>query len=143
MAWVIDTCVLIDVLVNDAKFCATSTQCLEVHFSDGLIISPIIYVELAPQFAGNRALQDEFLDDYGIIADDAWTAADTKAAHALWSAFAVKRKTDKLLRRPVADVLIAAFAARFQGLITRNVEDFRKVAPTLRLVDAATFSPAP
>ena len=143
MAWVVDTCVLLDVLLNDVNFCETSTQCLEVHISAGIIISPIVYVELAPQFAGNRTLQDEFLDDYGIIAADAWTAADTAAAHALWSAIAVKRKADKLPRRPVADVLIAAFAARFQGLITRNVEDFRKVAPGLTLVDAAAFTTSP
>lgn len=36
---------------------------------------------------------------------------------------------------PVADVLIAAFAERFQGIITRNASDFRNILPTLRIVE--------
>jgi len=35
----------------------------------------------------------------------------------------------------IADVMIAAFALRFQGLITRNGTDFRNIAPSLRLVE--------
>jgi len=35
----------------------------------------------------------------------------------------------------VADVLIAAFAERFQGIITRNASDFRNILPTLRIVE--------
>ncbi len=139
MAWVVDTCVLLDVLLEDAHFCESSAQCLDTHLAEGLIISPIAYVELAPQFAGNRTLQDEFLGEYGIISSESWTTGDTIAAHNLWHTFVAKRKTEKLPRRPVADVLIAAFAARFQGLITRNVDDFRKVAPNLTLVDASAF----
>jgi hypothetical protein len=35
----------------------------------------------------------------------------------------------------VADVLIAAFARRFQGIITRNADDFRAIAPELTIVE--------
>lgn len=37
-------------------------------------------------------------------------------------------------KRPVADVLIAAFAERFQGIITRNATDFRNILPALTVV---------
>jgi hypothetical protein len=37
-------------------------------------------------------------------------------------------------RRPVADVLIGAFALRHQGLLTRNADDFGKLFPSLRLI---------
>ena len=61
----------------------------------------------------------------------------------MWHNFTTRRRAGLALKRPIADGLIAAFAARFQGLITRNVDDFRKVAPNLALLDASTFKPAP
>jgi predicted nucleic acid-binding protein len=38
-------------------------------------------------------------------------------------------------KRPIADVLIAAFADRFQGIITRNAAHFRNIAPALTIVE--------
>jgi predicted nucleic acid-binding protein len=38
-------------------------------------------------------------------------------------------------RRPIADVLIASFAGRFQGIVTRNANDFRQIDPSLTLVE--------
>ena len=35
----------------------------------------------------------------------------------------------------LADVLIAAFASRFQGLITRNADDFLSITPTLQVIE--------
>jgi hypothetical protein len=40
-----------------------------------------------------------------------------------------------VVKRPVADVLIAAFAARFQGIITRNASDFRNILPNLVVIE--------
>ncbi|MCX6539760.1 MAG: hypothetical protein NT151_12625 [Acidobacteria bacterium] len=37
-------------------------------------------------------------------------------------------------RRPVADVLIGAFASTRQGLLTRNPTDFAPVFPSLTIV---------
>lgn len=143
MAWVVDTCVLLDIRIGDPKFFRASMECLSQHSEQGLVLAPISYIELAPQFRGDRAIQDAFLSEYDVETFAAWSDADTFSAHALWSKFIERRKEQNLSRRPVADVLIAAFAARFQGLITRNVDDFRKVAPSLPLVDASAFSPTP
>jgi hypothetical protein len=42
----------------------------------------------------------------------------------------------------MGNVLIAGFALRFQGVITRNEADFRSVAPHLTVIAAAPQPPA-
>ena len=61
MAWVIDTCVLIDVRLDDPAWALRSATCLNARQSEGLVISPVTFVELAPsvpvllfQLAGDR-----------------------------------------------------------------------------------------
>jgi len=135
MGWVVDTCVLLDICTADPLFSAPSAACLTRLQGDGLVVSPLTYVELAPAFRGDREPQDRFLASAAIAATGAWTQADTDVAHALWHSYAAKRRQSALPRRPIADVLIAAFASRWQGLITRNVTDFRQVAPALTLID--------
>ena len=61
MPWVVDTCVLIDVLKGDPEFGASSAGLLERLLAEGLEISPVTYAELAPAFGSDRALQDDFL----------------------------------------------------------------------------------
>jgi len=48
MAWVVDTCILLDIRLLDEAFGVRSAHCLEDRLPDGLVISPITYVELAP-----------------------------------------------------------------------------------------------
>jgi len=66
MAWVVDTCVLLDIHCADPHFAQSSADCLTAHLSDGLVISPITYVELAPAFDGNMKLQEQFLTEVGV-----------------------------------------------------------------------------
>lgn len=56
MAWVVDTCLLIDVLEDDPEFGRSSARLLDDHAADGLVLCPISYVELAPAFEGSRDL---------------------------------------------------------------------------------------
>ena len=127
MPWVVDTCILVDVRMNDAKFGLPSAQCLAAHLADGLVISPMTYVELAPAFNGDAQLQDGFLEQNGVEWLDPWTHADTENAHQLWAAHVKRKRAGQGGKRPVADVFIEAFAKRFQGLITRNPTDFKTV----------------
>ena len=62
MTWVVDTCVLIDLLKADPVFSKASSMVLQAKMDDILIIAPITYVELAPAFQGNLEAQDEFLN---------------------------------------------------------------------------------
>ena len=141
MAWVVDTCVLLDIFVSDSKFGRSSALCLNHHRGDGFVISPVTYIELAPAFQGESSVQDEFLAGHGIHSTGMWSKADTIEAHRLWHDHIRRRKLGTHTKRPVADALIAGFAQRWQGLITRNFTDFRNLAPVLPLVDAATFTP--
>ena len=140
MAWVVDTCVLLDIFASDSEFGRSSALCLNHHRGDGFIISPVTYIELAPAFQGEALLQDEFLASHGIHSTGMWTKADTIEAHRLWHGYIQRRKLAPQMKRPVADALIAGFAQRWQGLITRNLADFRNIAPSLPLVDAAAFA---
>lgn len=135
MAWVVDTSVVLDLVTGDALFEPASTLCLQAHLADGLAVCPISFIELGPAFGGDDVAANAFLNGAGIATGEPWTSHDTALAHRLWSDSQVRRRQAVLAKRPVADVLIAAFAARFQGIITRNASDFRNIAPTVRLIE--------
>lgn len=133
MAWVVDTCMLIDVLEDDPDFGLVSAETLDAHSEDGLVVCPISYAELAPAFLGDRALQDEFLAGVGVDYRQEWGWDDTVRAHAGWHGFIQRKRAGKAPKRPLADILIGAFASRFQGLLTRNPADFETIFPDLTL----------
>src|ERR1700736_3309427 len=133
MAWVVDTCMLIDVLEDDPRFGRSSALTLDSHSPEGLVVCPITYAELSPAFLGDVALQDEFLHGVGVDFRHDWTWMDTLRAHEAWHSFIERRRSESLARRPLADVLIGAFASRYQGLITRNAKDFALIFPRLTL----------
>ena len=62
MTWVVDTCVLIDILRGDKLFSEKSSDALQAKMDDVLTIAPLTYVELAPEFNGDVVAQDAFLD---------------------------------------------------------------------------------
>lgn len=134
MTWVVDTSVLIDVAEDDARFGARSARALERHLTSGLVVCMVTYAELAPVFEGDAALQDLFLFGVGVEPRAEWSAQDTLAAHGGWHRHVQRRRTGDQRRRPLADVLIGAFAVRYEGLITRNAKDFRRLFPDLPLV---------
>jgi predicted nucleic acid-binding protein len=133
MAWVIDTCVLIDIRLDDPAWASRSATRLNAHLKDGLVISPVTFVELAPAFGGDLTLQRGFLTLFSILHDEAWQTADTELCFRLWHDWVQRKRQGHVGKRPVADVLIAAFAARHQGLITRNTADFSQIDPSLIL----------
>lgn len=133
MGWVVDTCVLIDVLEDDPEFGASSAALLERLADDGLEISPVTCAELAPTFGGDQALQSEFLQGIGVTLPAEWQWSDTLTAHTAWNHFIGLKRRGTLPRRPLADILIGAYAAGRTGLVTRNPDDFAPIFPLLRL----------
>ena len=67
--WVVDTCVIIDVLSGDNAFSMKSADAIDAKRAEGLVVAPITYVELAPSFLGDVAKQDMVLSDLGIELD--------------------------------------------------------------------------
>ena len=135
MAWVVDTSVVLDLVTGDPQFEPASTLCLQSRMTDGLVVCPVSFIELGPAFAGDAVAAEAFLNGAGMGTREPWTSGDTTLAHRLWNDFQVRRKQVSVAKRPVADVMIAAFAARFQGIITRNGSDFRSIAPALAVIE--------
>ena len=104
--WIVDTCVVLDVFENDPQFGEASAKLLEKLLPNGLAVSAVT---------------------------EAWTFADTEAAQRAWNVYVKARRTDKVPKRPVADLLIGSFAVNRQGLVTRNPSDFRRWFPQLAI----------
>jgi predicted nucleic acid-binding protein len=138
VAWVVDTCVLLDILEDDPEFGRVSARCLKARLDEGLLVCPVTSLELAPAFLGNLAAQRQFLARCGVSEDESFTAADVRCGYGPWHHYIVgkrQRKSRALPKRPIADMMIGAFASRFDGLITRNGPDFRPWFPDLVIVD--------
>jgi predicted nucleic acid-binding protein len=131
--WVIDTCVVLDIFENDPQFGKKSAAFLEKMLPDGLTVSPVTMIELSPAFDGDIAEQKRFLEGAGISHSEAWSTTDIEASHSAWNTYVSSRRTDKSPKRPIADILIGGFAAKRQGLITRNPSDFRRWFPKLAI----------
>jgi len=135
MAWVVDTCLLLDIGLDDPEFAEGSENLVLQMSSSGVVISHVTFVELAPAFGGNMDALKNFLVGLGIDFEEIWDVSDTENAAAAWAEHILKRRSGSGLKRPVADVLIGSFALRFEGLLTRNAKDFQKLFPNLRVVE--------
>lgn len=134
MSWVVDTCILIDILVNDPTFGRPSALCLKRYLQKGLVICPVSMIELSPAFGGDIRQQKEFLQLCGVSFDSGFKDSDVVHAHTVWNRFILKKRLQNVPKRPVADIMIGAFADRFDGLITRNQDDFKPWFSKLKLV---------
>ena len=135
MAWVVDTSVILDLVVANSPWRTASLACLRQHLAEGLCVCPVTFVEVGPAFGGDSRAAAAFFQAVPISTAEPWTIADTELAHRLWNDHQVRRRAAQIPKRPVADVLIAAFASRFQGIITRNASDFRNIAPMLVIIE--------
>ena len=131
MIWVVDTCVIIDILRGDETFAALSADALLEKCFDGLAIAPLSYVELAPEFNGDASAQDDFLDSLWIRRDFGGSRDAVLAAHKAWHEHILRKRAGETKKRPIADIMIGAYALRKGGLITRNESDFRALYPDL------------
>ena len=137
MAWVVDSCVLLDVALRDSAFGLPSALCLDRRRGDGLAVSPVSAIEISPEFGGRLANVHSFLSLLGADPHEPWLAVDTERSAEAWCEYVRRRRTDRLPKRPIADILIGAFACRFQGLVTRNPGHFSPAFPDLTLIDPA------
>ena len=133
MSWVVDTCVLIDVLEADPEFAQASADALDALSPEGLVVSPVTWVELAPAFHGDVADQQAFLAALGVGLDASVTTDVLLAAHRAWSLHIQRRRRSSVPKRPIADILIGALATRHSGLLTRHPAAFRTLFPSLPL----------
>jgi predicted nucleic acid-binding protein len=137
MAWVVDSCVALDVALKDPRNGLPSALLLEELRADGLVLCPVSVVEIAPQFGGLVLNVERFLALMGATPSAAWLEVDTENAAAGWARYVQQKRMGIAGKRPVADLLIGGFACRFQGLVTRDPQHFLPYFPGL-----ATRQPA-
>lgn len=135
MAWVCDTCVLLDVALGDPVHSAKSARKLKSLAVQGLVVCPVSFIELTPQFEGDQALLRKFLAGCGVSSREPWTPEDTHASAEGFHRYVQLKRSGQTSKRPVADLMIGGFATRFRGLVTRNPEDFKPFYSKLKLVE--------
>ena len=131
MAWVADSCILLDVALGDPDFGLPAALLLDGLRADGLVVCPLSIIEIAPQFGGQLRNVLEFLRLLGANLAASWLPCDTESAAAGWTAYVRQKRLGTTGKRPIADILIGGFACRFQGLLTRNPQHFRPYSSEL------------
>ena len=140
MTWVVDTCVIIDVLRGDETFSIKSSMALQAKLDDVLTIAPLTYVELAPEFNGDVEAQNAFLDGMWIQRDFGGSEETVIAAHKAWYEHVLRKRKGEARKRPIADIMIGAYAMQKGGLITRNEVDFRSLYPNLTIFNPVSLT---
>lgn len=138
--WVVDTCIIIDITSGDGEFSTKSADAIDAKRAEGLVVAPITYVELAPSFRGDIAKQDSVLSGMGIEFDFAGNRQAVLAAHKAWYEHALRKRLGEAAKRPIADVLIGAYAVEKGGLITRNEADFKTLYPNLTIFNPISIA---
>jgi predicted nucleic acid-binding protein len=131
--WIVDSCVLLDIALRDPAHGLASALFLDKRRKEGLAVCPVSIIEIAPFFAGEIGHVREFLKVLGADAGRPWLEADTEVAVRGWSRYVGLKRQGTAPRRPLADMLIGAYASRHSGLITRNPSHFRPYFPDLPL----------
>jgi hypothetical protein len=101
MAWVVDTCLLLDIGLDDPEFAERSENLLLQKSYSGVVISPVTFVELAPAFGGDIDALKNFLTGLGIDFEEVWEVLDTENAAEAWAVHILKRRIGGGLKRPV------------------------------------------
>jgi predicted nucleic acid-binding protein len=127
----VDTCVLLDILTDDAEWADWSaTAVAEARDIGDLVINPIIYAEVCAGFD-----RIEEVDAALPAADFLREALPYPAGFLASRAFVAYRGRGGLKSSPLPDFYIGAHAAVNQyQLITRDTSRFRSYFPTLQLV---------
>ena len=131
MAWVADSCILLDIALRDPEFGLPSALLLDELRKDGLVVCPVSIIEISPQFGGELQNVREFLSLMGVRPAVPWLNDDTESAAAGWTRYVHQKRAGTAGKRPIADLLIGGFACRFQGLVTRNPQHFLPFFPEL------------
>ena len=127
----VDTCVLLDVVTEDSKWCDWSSQAMaEAGDRGALVINAVIFAELSVGFERietMEALLDSQVFDYRLI--------PREAAFLAGKAFFRYRKRRGSKTLPLPDFFIGAHASIEQlPLITRDPRRFRTYFPKLPLI---------
>lgn len=129
----VDTNILLDIFLPDPKFGEGSLALLERAYKQGaLVICPIVYAELVPQFA-DRAMLDETLRRIGIEI----RPLDLDCAFLAGQKWSEYRRNVKKRDRIITDFLIGAFAKlRSDQFLTRDRGFYRTFFAGIKIAES-------
>jgi predicted nucleic acid-binding protein len=130
-ATLVDSCILIDVLANDAQWAQWSLdQLARLGAQSALIINPLILAEISPRFERADDLEAA-LSGLPLVRQ----ALPWDAAFLAGQAFKVYRQSQRSKTSPMPDFYIGAHAlvANLQ-LLTRDAARYRNYFPKLTVI---------
>ena len=140
MSVALDTNVIIQVVGGEAAVSKRAAELLREHATRAsLVISPIVYSELFAHPAWKPEDVLEFLGATAVAVDwDLSQSVWTRAGYAFAQYARRRRKHDRktLPRRLIADFVIGSHALEAGGLLTADVDFFRRTFPDLRVIPA-------
>jgi predicted nucleic acid-binding protein len=127
----VDSNVLLDLLTEHEEWFEWSAAMLERCADDGeLVINPIIYAEISPQFDTIEELDDALPEAYYRRAALPW-----EAGFLAGRAFIKYRRSGGARRSPLPDFYIGAHAAlESLTLLTRDARRYHKYFRSLRII---------
>jgi predicted nucleic acid-binding protein len=135
MAALVDSCVLLDVLTEDPKWFAWSSDALSQQAETGsLVVNPVIYAEVSVRFQRIEELESVLTRDVF-----EYRPIPREAAFLAGKCFLRYRRRGGARTMPLPDFLIGAHAAVERlPLLTRDPARFRTYFPTVALISPAT-----
>jgi len=130
-AILVDSNVLLDVMTEDPRWCAWSSDAL-ARSADGsvLVINPVIYSEVSIRFTTIEDLEDALPQSMFERRGIPW-----EAAFLAGKCFVNYRRTGGKKTAPLPDFFIGAHAAVEKlDLLTRDPTRYRAYFPTVRLI---------
>jgi predicted nucleic acid-binding protein len=127
----VDSNVLLDMFTEDDEWFDWSTAMLARAAERGhLVINPIIFAEVAPQFDSLEELDEALPTDYYRRATLPWEAGFLASR-----AFVKYRRRGGTRRSPLPDFYVGAHAAvEGLALLTRDARRYRKYFPSLTII---------
>lgn len=131
MAYLIDSCILLDVLTDDPQWADISQSLLDQHSQeDNLLINPIIYTEISIGYAKSTDLEKVMK-----IMSLTWEELPRESLFLTGKIFLSYRKNRGNKIRPMPDFYIGAHAQVAQHtIITRDIARYHTYFPDVKLV---------
>lgn len=132
MTTAVDTCVLLDLLLEEPQWAARAEEALRKAYARGrLIIGEVVYAELMPQFRDAAELE-QVLGQLGIVFVPS-SAAVAAAAGQAWGEYRRRRGPRE---RVIGDFLVAAHAlVNADRLLTRDARFYRQSLAGLTVME--------